>query len=355
MILRSMLALLVVAVIAIGIAGFRWSDTPHGELDYRAALSLHLLSFEIEHQPEADMNFSFKLPVNLIYGLSRLVPKESVSKVEDIHIPSDGVEIPARIYWPDSMAELTSPPPVLVYYHGGGFVVGSVEIFDSLTRSLANTAQAIVISVDYRLAPKHPYPAAVNDAYAALQWAAANAEGLGGDPERLVIGGDSAGGNLSAVTALKALQENGPKLSAHIMYYPATDLTDKPYPSIEHFMDGYGLSTEAKQAFHQAYIGHVEDRTIPYLSPLYADSLQGLPPALILTAGFDPLTDSAHAYAERLKSEGVEVTLKKYPSTIHGFMSVELFSQREDGLEDTREFLQRVWQASTNKPVAVMP
>lgn len=342
MILRSILTILLVAVIAVVIAGFRWSNTPYGELDYRAALSLNLLSFEVDYKPEEDMDFSFKLPVNLIYGLSGLLPKENVSKTEDIQIPAEGIEIPARIYWPENMADLSEPPPVLVYYHGGGFVVGSVEIFDALTRSLANITQSIVVSVDYRLAPKHPFPAAVDDAYAALQWAADNAARLGGDPDLLVIGGDSAGGNLSAVTALRAVKESGPKLSAHIMYYPATDLTDKAYPSMENFLDGYGLSSAAKEAFNEAYIGHVEDRTDPYLSPLYADSLAGLPPALILTAGFDPLTDSANAYAERLKEDGVNVTLKNYPSTIHGFMSIDLFSQQQQGLEETRAFLKRV-------------
>ncbi|WP_439133576.1 alpha/beta hydrolase [Pseudomaricurvus sp.] len=324
---------------------YSWTYTPHGRLDYRAALSLHLLSFELDYQPDPDVNFEFKLPVNLIYGLSAALPNESVSKTEDITIPSDGTEIPARIYWPENK-ESGSPDnqalPIMVYYHGGGFVVGSVDIYDPLARQLSNVTQAIVISVDYRLAPKHPYPAAMNDSYAALQWAAQHATELNGDANRIIVAGDSAGANLAAVIAQRSRDENGPAIHAQILYYPATDLTDKYYPSKELFIDGYGLSTAARNAFDTAYIGHLTDKTDPYVSPLYATRLSDLPPALMITAGFDPLRDDGQLYAERLKSEGTTVTLKNYPEMIHGFMSIQLFPQQRDALNATRDFLKQI-------------
>lgn len=323
---------------------YSWTYTPHGRLDYRAAASLKLLSFERSFKPDPELDFEFKLPVNLIYAANGLMAADPVSKTEDVQIPSIDADIPARIYWP-ATTESSSALPVMVYYHGGGFVVGSVDIFDSLTRSLANANQAIVISVDYRLAPRHPYPAAPNDAYAALLWAAENATRLGGDPARIIVAGDSAGADLAAVTALQARDNSGPVIAAQILYYPCTDLTGHRYPSRVNFLDGYGLSTEAAAAFEQAYVGHLEDRTAPYVSPLYAKDLSGLPPTLMITAGFDPLKDSGTAYAKRLQQEGTPTQLHEYSDTIHGFMSVQLFPQRAKGLQDTREFLDQLWTA----------
>ena len=217
-------------------------------------------------------------------------------------------------------------------------MVGDINIFDGLARSLSNATDAIVISVDYRKGPVHPYPAAVDDCYAAFVWAAQNAGSLGGDASKLVVAGDSAGGNLAAVVALKARDEHGPKIAAQILYYPATDLTTKSYPSKEKFGDGYGLSKEEEKVYHQSYVANA-DPTQPYLSPLYASSLAHLPPALVFTEGFDPLTDATKLYIARLKYEGVAVTWQSYPGMIHGFMSVPLFKQRRDALNRTHDFL----------------
>jgi len=229
-----------------------------------------------------------------------------------------------------------------VYFHGGGFVVGSVDIFDSPTRQLAAETGVIVISVDYRLAPTHPWPAATLDGYAAVQWAAENAERLGGDSAKIIVGGDSAGGNLAAVVALMARDQGSPHLAAQVLYYPATDLGDNGtiWPSNEKFRDGYGLSAKSNLAFSEAYFGHIEDTTEPYLSPLRAESLSGLPPALVVTAGFDPLTDSAHAYVERVQAAGVDTTLAHFPQMIHGFMSIRLFNQQQQAVNHTVNFVQ---------------
>ncbi|TGD72130.1 alpha/beta hydrolase [Mangrovimicrobium sediminis] len=319
---------------------YSWTFTEHGRLDYRAALSLRLLSFTYDFQPDPDSDFRIPLPVNLIYSLSNLLPEEQVSKVRDVVMPGEEADVQARVYWPRGRHD-NQPLPVIVYYHGGGFVVGSVDIFDPLTRALANAAKAIVISVEYRLAPISPWPAAVNDAYTALLWAEENALSLGGDPRKLVVAGDSAGGNLAAVTALKARDEGGPALAAQILYYPATDLTATDYPSIDKYSEGYGLSTGAREGFHRAYVPDVPNLRDAYISPLYAPDLRGLPPALILTAGFDPLTGAAQAYTARLREAGVAVTEQNYADTIHGFMSVALFPQRRSGLQATAVFLQQ--------------
>lgn len=334
---------LVLLIVAIGYS-YTWTFTPHGRLDYRAAVSLHTMSFTYTHfKPDPTMDFEIPLPINLIYGLSDLMPSEKVGEVKDLKIPGKGVIIPARAYWPQGV-DRSQLLPVIVYFHGGGFVVGSVDIFDSLTRALANATKAVVVSVDYRLAPASPYPAAVDDCYAATQWVAENIASLGGDPKKIVVAGDSAGGNLSAVVALKARDVGAPAIAAQIMYYPATDLTDAHYDTREKFIDGYGLSKAAGQRFEQAYAANVTDRKDPYLSPLYAPTLTGLPPALMVTEGFDPLTGAANAYTERLKQSGVPVTVLHYPEMVHGFMSIKFFPQRRDALNVTAKFLNDVFQ-----------
>lgn len=325
---------------------YTWTYTPHGRLDYRAALSLNTLSFTYNNfKPDPKVDFEMPLPVNLIYSLSDLAPSEKVSETKDIKIPSNNTDIHARAYWPQGV-DRTQPLPVIVYFHGGGFVVGSVDIFDSLTRALANATQAIVVSVDYRLAPAHPYPAAVDDCYAATEWVAENIASLGGDPKKLVVAGDSAGGNLSAAVALKARDIGTPSIAAQIMYYPAVDLSEAHYDSKDKFADGYGLSRAAGQKFEAAYGANVTDRKDPYFSPLYAPSLAGLPPALIVTEGFDPLTDSGKAYAARLEQSAVHVVALHYPDMIHGFMSIKFFPQRRDALNETSKFLNTVFQSN---------
>ena len=335
---------LLVLLVAAGLYSYGWTRTAHGHLDYRAALSLHLLSFTVNHKPDPDSDFEIPLEANLIYMLSDLLPKDEVAKVQQIEIAGDGVTIPARVYWPAGHDD-SQPLPVIAYFHGGGFVVGSVDIFDALTRSLANATGAIVVSVDYRLAPAHPYPAAVDDCYAATRWVAENAASLGGDPHRIAVAGDSAGGNLSAAVALKARDAGTPALAAQIMYYPAVDLTDTPYDSKRDFTDGYGLSSASSQLFERAYVAD-SDPAQPYLSPVRAPNLDHLPPALVITGGFDPLTGSAQAYTQRLRDAGIPVTAVHYPDIIHGFMSVKLFSQRQQALTATADFLRNTFAAA---------
>lgn len=337
-------------IVAFFAYSYTWTNTPYGKLDWRAAFSLRALTPEIEIDHGG---MKIPMPINGFFAVSALLPGEDVAQTKDVVIPGNGgaVKIPARVYWPEGYDKARGALPLVVYYHGGGFVTGSVDLFDGLTRAIANAGNAVVVSVDYRLAPKNPWPAGVDDAFSAVQWASANAASLGGDPTRIIVGGDSAGGNLATVVAMKARDAGAPAIAGQLLYYPVTDLTQTPYPSKAKFQDGYGLSTKAGNGFQKAYIGQVSeaDRANPYISPLKAASLAGMPRVLLLTAGFDPLTDSASAYAARLREAGVPVEHHNYADIIHGFMSVPLFSQRREALDVTAAWMKQNFAAPAAK------
>jgi acetyl esterase len=242
---------------------------------------------------------------------------EVVAKVEDRTLPSPAGDIPVRVYTPAGKG----PLPVLVYFHGGGWVIGNVETYDVLCRALTNAAGCIVVSVDYRLAPEHPFPAAVDDAYHAALWAAENAASLGGDPSRIAIGGDSAGGNLTAVVAQVARDRGKPALKFQLLIYPVTDAACDT-PSYSENADGYLLTRDAMRWFWNHYARSAADRSNPYASPLRASNLTGLPAALVITAEFDPLRDEGERYAERLREAGIPVQLTRYEGMIHGFFAM---------------------------------
>ena len=331
-----------VALAVVGGLTWYWTFTPYGRLDWRAALSLHLLTFDHTLKPDPNSDFELTLPINLLFPMSMVLPAEAIRKVAEVAIPADGRSIPARAYWPESAAAGDTRLPVIVYYHGGGFVLGSVEYWDALTRALSNATSSVVVSVEYRLAPAHPYPAAVDDAYAAAEWVAENAATLEADPSKLFVAGDSAGGNLAAVVSLRARDIGRPAIAGQLLYYPSADVFGADYDSVRNFSDGYGLSTEQRSGFQRAYASHVEDQRAPYLSPLHATSHAGLPPALVVTAGFDPLTNGAIAYVSRLRDAGVPVTHAHYPDVFHGFMSIRFFPQRRDALTRSAGFLSQL-------------
>ncbi|MCW5891990.1 MAG: alpha/beta hydrolase [bacterium] len=241
---------------------------------------------------------------------------EPIAHVEDRTVPGPGGTIPARLYRPAGDA----PLPLLVYYHGGGWVLGGLESHDGVCRSLANQAGCAVLSIDYRLAPEHRYPAAADDCYAALVWAAANAAALGADPTRLAIGGDSAGGNLTAVTAIQARDRGGPRVRLQLLVYPVTDHSYDTASYAEN-ADGYFLTKAAMVWFWNHYLGG-DAGTAATASPLRAADLAGLPPALVITAEFDPLRDEGESYARRLREAGVPTTLTRYDGMIHGFFTM---------------------------------
>jgi acetyl esterase len=207
--------------------------------------------------------------------------------------------------------------PILAYYHGGGWVVGSLDTHEGVCRALANRARCLVVAVDYRLAPEHPFPAAVEDAWAAVEWLSENAAEIGGDPGRLAVGGDSSGGNLAAVMALRA-RDRGLRLAFQLLVYPVTD-HDLDSPSYLANADGYGLRRESMRWFWDQYLSDPAQRSHPEASPLRASDLAGVAPALVLTCEYDPLRDEGEAYAERLRRAAVPVSISSYEGMIHGF------------------------------------
>jgi acetyl esterase len=240
-----------------------------------------------------------------------------LAAVEDRSIPGPALPIPVRIYRP--RVGHSRPLPVLVYFHGGGWVLGDLDGYDGLCCELTRQAECITISVDYRLAPEHRYPAAVEDCDAALAWCAAMAAELGGDPLRLVVAGDSAGGNLAAACALRRRRRGDAALALMVLVYPATRFAEPEMPSRAAHADGYFLTRAAIAWFADHYIPERARREEVDASPLLAPDLGGLPPALVITAEYDPLVDEGEAFATRLRSAGVPVSLHRYAGTIHGF------------------------------------
>jgi len=263
-------------------------------------------------------------------------PGESVARLRGYRLASREREIGLRVYTPVG----PGPHPAIVYYHGGGWVIGSLETHDHLCRALTNRCGSVVISVDYRLAPEHPFPAAPNDSYTALRAVIDNAQELGVDPERISVAGDSAGGNLAAVVSLMARDRGGPLPRAQVLIYPATDRPTTT-ASYRENGEGYLLTRASMEWFWGHYLtGDAGAGANPLASPARAASLRGLPPALIITAEFDPLRDEGEAYAERLREAGVPTRCSRYDGAIHDFVRASfLMDQGKEAIEEIAAFL----------------
>jgi acetyl esterase len=249
----------------------------------------------------------------------------------------DGTAIPARLYRPlQSVPAAQTGLPVIVYYHGGGWVIGSLETHDGVCRHLANRSGAAVLSVDYRLAPEAKFPVAVEDCYDAVVWLAENGAALGLDVSRLVVAGDSAGGNLAAAVALMARDNDGPAIALQALLYPATNMNTTTASHAE--FTQHLLTPQAVEWFQQQYLRDAADKDDWRASPLLADDLAGLPAAYVMTAGFDPLRDEGIAYAEALRAHGVDVTYQNFAGQIHGFLTLDgLISEAIDAIEATAD------------------
>jgi len=245
-------------------------------------------------------------------------PKVPVARVDPLTLPGPAGQMAARLYVPEGGG---TPMPLLVYLHGGGWVRGDLHTHDNTCRFLAREAGVIVLSVDYRLAPEHKFPAAVEDSFAAFRWAHENAAELGVDQNAIAVGGDSAGGNLAAVVGQLAAADGGPVPAFLLIIYPATDFSEKRR-SVKLFREGF-LLTESDMDWYTAhYLPDKEAERDPRASPLLADDLSGTPPAYVMTAGFDPLRDEGEAYALRLREAGVPVALRRHSGLIHGFANM---------------------------------
>lgn len=262
-----------------------------------------------------------------------------VGEVIELKIPCQTHVLEARLYRPQTAARAG----LTVFFHGGGFVIGSLETHDHVCRDLCAHSGAAVLSVDYRLAPEHKFPAATNDCLYAVRWAARNARSLGVDGSRLVVAGDSAGGTLAAVTALRLRDEGGPAVIGQVLVYPVVDYHTPPTRSYIENQSGYSLTRAAMIRFWDAYLQHADDATHPHAAPLRAGDFAGLPQALVLSAEFDPLRDEGEAYAHRLLDAGVPVTLWRHAGLIHGFIRMAALSaQARSALVRTGAWIQRV-------------
>jgi acetyl esterase len=252
----------------------------------------------------------------VIRGGSAAGTREPVARVEDRRIPGPAGEIPVRIYRP----EADGPLPVVVFLHGGGWVAGDLNTHDLICRILTNAARCAVVSVDYRLAPEHRFPAGSDDCCAATAWTASNAASIGADPTRMAVAGTSAGGTLAAVVAMMARDRRGPRLACQVLWYPATDAAMDTPSHRDHSTGSYYLLSRADMAwFWNCYLSSERDRANPYCCPGVAKDLSGLPAALIITAEYDPLRDEAEEYAARLRRAGVATKCTRYEGVTHAF------------------------------------
>lgn len=282
---------------------------------------------------------------NLVAG--RFISEEDpepVSSVQDLLIPGPtaGVEVPIRVYAPAD----TDGLPALVWFHPGGWVLGDLETVDHACRALANAFGGVVVSVEYRRAPEHPFPAPVRDCYTAVEWVAENADALRVDPAKIAVGGSSAGGNLAAAVALMARDRGGPALGYQVLVHPILNFEidyASSMPSYEENGEGYFLTTDGMEWFIENYLETDVDGYNPYAFPLHARDVDGLSPATVVSAGFDPLRDEAMAYVERLEAADVPVEHHHYPGMIHGFFDIGLFGKFLDAeLDQAQEAVQLV-------------
>jgi acetyl esterase len=270
-------------------------------------------------------------------------PLQEVARVENRTIPGPAQPVPIRVYWPRTGG---APLPVLVYLHGGGWAFGNLDACDRNCRALANSAGCVVVNVDYRLAPENKFPAAADDAYAAVHYVATHPGEFNADPARIAVGGDSSGGNLAAVACLMARERGGPPIAFQLLVYPVVDYDDDR-PSMAEFAEGYLLTRAAMPYFWGHYVSSPEEGRHPHASPINAASLHGLPPAMVITAECDPIRDQGEAYAHRLRDAGVPVTLRRYDGAIHVFFNMSaVIDSGKQALSDAAAALREAFNAS---------
>lgn len=295
-----------------------WAHTPFGQLDTRVAVLLKYISlmdidlFEKGRSIEEIRAFSVKSG-----RILKSAPLK-VTQVRDAAIPGPSGPVSVRVYSDDTDPGL----PIVIYCHGGGWVLGSLDSHDNICRAIAKRTKAVVLAPDYGLAPEKPYPHGLDDVYTALAWVWENANTIGGDPNRIFLAGDSAGGNLAAAAALRARDSKGPPVAGQILIYPALNLKEFNTESYRMFGQGFYLTRQYMETFRSYYVPDPLDRLSPEVSPLLSDDFKGLPPALVVTAQFDVLRDEGEAYARKLEEAGVLVEIR-VNGVIHGFLGMD--------------------------------
>lgn len=325
--------MIIILLFILGIIGTveYWSHTEAGKVPVKTGVLLHAVDQRI-------VTSDMKVPKILRgSGESRFLRK-------DIMIPmSDGEEIPIRIYQPKE----EGPHPIILYYHGGAFLegYGNIQTHDNIVRALASKTNSVVISVGYRLAPTYPFPTATEDSYDALVWAEKHADQFNGDPSKLAVVGDSAGGNLATVVTLMARDRNGPDIAAQALLYPLTTFQDVPFTSRQVYDSGYYfISRSVMEKARENYTPDEKMWSNPYSSPLEAN-LENLPPTIMITAEFDPLRDEGEAYAKRLAEFNTPVTASRYNGVMHGFVSLyEVMHRGKQALNETATYLNTAFQ-----------
>ena len=298
----------------------RFPPLPGGVLDEQTDLlrraQVVLGETPLDQVTPTQARLEFRKSFSLLKSIGGLF--EKVQAVRELSIPGPAGEIPARLYQPGKGTAY----PLFVFLHGGGWAIGDLDSADNMARFLCRHVNCAVLSVDYRLAPEHIFPAAVEDSFAAVEWAVAHAGELGGDPKRVLVGGDSAGGNLTAVVAQMGRKKEASKIAGQVLFYAATNGATLDTPSYKEFGDqSLGLSKKDVEWFLDQYTPNPKDRLNVQVSPLLADDLSGLPPALVVTAEFDVLRDEGEAYARCMQAAGVKVQIMRCNGMVHGFLS----------------------------------
>ncbi|RKL67828.1 lipase [Salipaludibacillus neizhouensis] len=327
-------SLLVATVLILtSVAVYLWQSTDEGRLPAKTAVVLHAINNNL-----VSLDINIQVPQIVSGGSGGGSPLLK----EDLYIPVQGdVQIPMRMYRPQG----EGPFPIIIYYHGGAFLkgYGNIETHDNIIRSLASRTKSVVIAPSYRVAPEYVFPTAIEDSYSALIWGVEQAETFHGDPERVSVVGDSAGGNIATVVSMMARDRNGPDIISQVLMYPLTTFQDVQLESRDVYDSGYYLLS--RQVMYRARDLYTPEELMwsnPYSSPLHAEDLTDLPPTLILTAEFDPLRDEGEAYAERLAEQGIPVKATRYRGVMHGFVSFyEVMQSGRYGLQEVSSFLRQ--------------
>lgn len=302
-----------------------FTETKNGRLNTYIALNLMLDRF---FNPKSSKEQSIEeIRQNLNSDSSRLSkPPIPFSNIKNTIVQTNSQKIPIRIYTPEDGSNF----PIIIYSHGGFWIAGNLDTHDSVCRKLSKNTNAMVISVDYSLAPEKPFPTGLNDVYNVLQWTYTNAENINGDKKRIAIAGDSAGANLSAAVSLFSRNKNGPKITCQVLIYPSTNIYKLNSESWSYFANDFNISTEEMEKYISIYIPEKEARKTPYASPLLADDFNGLPDTLVITAEIDPLRDEGEAYSNELSESGIQTKVIRIDGVTHGFITMDKITKKAD-------------------------